>query len=320
VTRILAYRFSAFGDVAMTVPVLREFLAQNPEVEIILVSRQNFSALFEDIPNLRFKGINFDDFKGFFGLQKLGKMLLEDLKPDFIADLHDVIRTKTLNLFFLQKGFKVYKINKGKAEKEELTDIWNIEKQALKPTVERYADVFREMKFKLELSNQLQPKSGKSGIGIAPFAQHKGKMMPLEKTFELVKILAQKHQIFFFGGGAQEVEILNSWQEKIPNTENLAGKLTLKQELEKISDLEIMISMDSANMHLASLVGTRCISVWGSTHFYAGFLGYGQSVKDVVHVKDLTCRPCSVFGDKECYRGDWACLHELNIQQIIDLI
>ena len=319
-TRILAYRFSAFGDVAMTVPVLREFLAQNTDVEIIMVSRQNFSALFEDIPNLRFKGIKFDEFKGFFGLQKLGKLLLEEFKPDYIADLHDVIRTKTLNLFFLQKGFKVFKINKGKAEKEELTDIWNIEKQPLKPTVERYADVFREMNFKLELSNQLQPKAGKSGIGVAPFAQHKGKMMPLEKTIELVKILAQKHKIFFFGGGAPEVEILNSWQVKIPNTENLAGKLTLKQELEKISDLEIMISMDSANMHLASLVGTRCISVWGSTHFYAGFLGYGQSVKDVVHVKDLTCRPCSVFGDKECYRGDWACLHELNIQQIIDLI
>lgn len=304
----------------MTVPVLREFLAQNPEVEIVMVSRQNFSALFDDIPNLQFKGINLEDFKGFFGLQKLGKLLLEEFKPNFIADLHDVIRTKTLNLFFLQKGFKVYKINKGKAEKEELTDIWNIEKQPLKPTVERYADVFREMKFKLELLNQLYPKSVKSGIGVAPFAQHKGKMMPLEKTFELVKILAKKHQIFFFGGGAQEVEILNSWQQKIPNTENLAGKLTLKQELEKISGLEAMISMDSANMHLASLVGTRCISVWGSTHFYAGFLGYGQSVNDVVHVKDLTCRPCSVFGDKECYRGDYACLHELNIQQIINLI
>ena len=81
-----------------------------------------------------------------------------------------------------------------------------------------------------------------------------------------------------------------------------------------------MISMDSANMHLASLVGTRCVSVWGSTHHFAGFLGYGQSVDDVVEVKDLTCRPCSVFGDKPCYRGDWACLQELDIQKINDKI
>ena len=100
----------------------------------------------------------------------------------------------------------------------------------------------------------------------------------------------------------------------------MAGKLSLKEELLKIAGLEIMISMDSANMHLASLVGTRCISVWGATHPYAGFLGYGQHEDDVIQVKDLTCRPCSVFGDKKCYRGDWACLHEINIQQIMDKI
>ena len=177
------------------------------------------------------------------------------------------------------------------------------------------------MGFNVELSNQLRPKDiEKSGIGIAPFAQHKGKMLPLEKTFEVAKILSSKHKIYFFGGGKNEVEILSNWQKEIPNSENLAGKLSLKQELEKIAELELMISMDSANMHLASLMGTRCVSIWGSTHPFAGFLGYGQSENDVVQIKDLTCRPCSVFGDKECYRGDWACLEEINIQQIINKI
>lgn len=319
--RILAYRFSAFGDVAMTVPVITEFLQQNPEVEIVMASRENFNDLYDGIPNLIFKGINFDEYKGIFGLRKLGKFLLEEAQPDYIADLHDVIRTKTLNLFFLKKGFKVYKINKGKEEKELLTDVWNLDKKKLTPTIERYADVFRAMNFKLELSHQYpQNTLVKNGIGIAPFAQHQGKMLPLEKTLEVVKVLAANHKIYFFGGGKSEVELLNSWKEQVPNTENLAGTLTLKEELKKIAELEVMISMDSANMHLASLVGTRCISVWGSTHPYAGFLGYGQSENDIVQVKDLTCRPCSVFGDKECYRGDWACLEEIDIQKIINLI
>ncbi len=321
-TRILAYRFSAFGDVAMTVPVFREFLQQNPNVEIVMVSRNNFKDLFEGIPNLIFKGINVDDFKGIFGLRKLGKLLLKEIQPDYIADLHDVIRTKTLDLFFRKSGFKVFKINKGKEEKEVLTVIWNLNKTQLKPTSERYADVFRAMNFPLKLSHQYIPNPliKKEGIGIAPFAQHKGKMLPLEKTFEVVKILARTHKIYFFGGGKDEVQTLNNWQQQIPNTENLAGKLTLKEELQKISELQTMISMDSANMHLASLVGTRCISIWGNTHPYAGFLGYGQSELNIVQVKDLTCRPCSVFGDKECYRGDWACLEEINIQKIIDLV
>lgn len=320
-TRILAYRFSAFGDVAMTAPVFREFLEQNPEVEIIMVSRSNFENLFADIPNVIFKGINLDDYKGFFGLNRLANELIKEFRPDLIANLHDVIRTKILDKIYRRKGFKVFKINKGKEEKEHLTDIWNLNKVQLKKTTERYADVFREMGFNVVLSHRLRPTStSKSGIGFAPFAQHKGKMLPLEKSYELVRILAQKHKIYFFGGGKQETETLERWEREIPNTESLSGKLSLKEELNKISELELMISMDSANMHLASLMGTRCISIWGSTHPYAGFLGFGQSEEDVVQVKDLTCRPCSVFGDKECYRGDWACLEELNLQKIIQKI
>ncbi|SHF07954.1 glycosyltransferase family 9 protein [Chryseobacterium takakiae] len=320
-TRILAYRFSAFGDVAMTVPVFREFLEQNPDVEIIMVSRSNFEALFADIPNVIFKGVNLDDYKGFFGLNRLANELIKEFHPNLIANLHDVIRTKILDKIYSTKGFKVFKINKGKEEKEHLTDIWNLNKIQLKRTVERYADVFREMGFQVTLSHELRPaKFNKAGIGFAPFAQHKGKMLPLEKSYELAKILSLKNTVYFFGGGKAEAEILEKWEKEIPNTRNLAGKLNLTEELDTIAKLELMISMDSANMHLASLVGTRCVSVWGQTHPYAGFLGFGQSEEDVVQVKDLTCRPCSVFGDKECFRGDWACLEELNIQKIVEKI
>ncbi|KQT24815.1 glycosyl transferase [Chryseobacterium sp. Leaf405] len=305
----------------MTAPVFREFLEQNPDVEIVMVSRSNFEALFADIPNVIFKGINLDDYKGIFGLRRLANELIKEFKPDLVANLHDVIRTKILDRIYRRRGLKVFKINKGKEEKEHLTDVWNLNKVQLKKTVERYADVFREMGFPVKLSHQLRPKSiDKSGIGFAPFAQHQGKMLPLEKSYELVRILAKKYTIYFFGGGKSETETLEKWEMEIPNTFSLSGKLSLSQELDKISELELMISMDSANMHLASLVGTRCISVWGSTHPYAGFLGFGQSEDDVVQVKDLTCRPCSVFGDKECYRGDWACLEELDIQKIIDKV
>lgn len=305
----------------MTAPVFREFLEQNPEVEIIMVSRKNFESLFADIPNLIFKGVNLDDYKGIFGLRRLANELVREFKPDIIANLHDVIRTKILDKIYRRKGLKVFKIDKGKEEKEQLTDIWNLNKVQLKKTVERYADVFREMGFKVQLSHQLRPAPGeKSGIGFAPFAQHRGKMLPLEKSYELARILAQKHPVYFFGGGKDETETLEKWQQEIPNTFSLAGKLSLTEELKKISQLELMISMDSANMHLASLMGTRCISIWGQTHPYAGFLGFGQSEDDVVQIKDLTCRPCSVFGDKECYRGDWACLEELSVQKIVEKI
>lgn len=317
--RVLAYRFSAFGDVAMLVPVFKEILDQNTDVEITMVSRKNFEDLFSGIDRLHFKGIDLDAYKGITGLYSLSNQLQREVQFDVVADMHDVLRTNTLNRFFRWKGFRVYQIDKGKKEKKNLTDVWNVDKKPLKRTIERYADVFRQIGLNVKLKNTLNPASTqKSGIGFAPFAQHQGKVLPQEKAFELAKILAKSNHLYFFGGGSAEVEILNSWQECIPNTTSLAGKLSLKDELLKIGSLELMISMDSANMHLASLMGTRCISVWGQTHPYTGFLGYGQSENDVVQIDDLTCRPCSVFGDKECFRGDWACLNELSVQHILD--
>lgn len=302
----------------MLVAVLREFIQQNADVKIVMVSRKPFAALFEGIPRLVFHGIEVEKYKGYLGLRKLAAELAGSYSPDYIADLHEVIRTRILNRVFRNRGFQIFQIDKGKAEKEHLTDIWNLEKHQLKRTVERYADVFRNMGFPLDLTYRLPENSiQREGVGFAPFAQHGGKMLPLDKSFEIARQLCGSAKLYLFGGGEQESGILQEWQQQLPNSESVAGKYTLQEELDLIARLRLMISMDSANMHLASLVGTRCISVWGSTHHFAGFLGYGQSEQDIVHVKDLTCRPCSVFGDKECYRGDYACLHEIDIQQII---
>ena len=315
--KILAYRFSAFGDVAMIVPVLKEFLAQNPDTEIVFVSRKNFADLFDGVERLTFRGVNLDDYKGFFGLRKLALELKKEFQPDFVADLHNVLRTKILSFFFK----KTATLDKGRTEKKLLTRKENKVKKPLKPTSERYADVFRKLGFTLKLSHQFPKNSQqKSGIGFAPFAQHAGKMLPIQKSLDLVKMLSKNHPIYLFGGGKKEVEVLSKWEQEVENVTSLAGKLSLKEELQKISELELMISMDSANMHLASLVGTRVVSVWGATHYFAGFLGYGQSENDIVEITDLACRPCSVFGNKPCFRGDYACLNQIEILEILKKI
>jgi ADP-heptose:LPS heptosyltransferase len=77
--------------------------------------------------------------------------------------------------------------------------------------------------------------------------------------------------------------------------------------------------MDSGNMHLASLYGVPVVSIWGATHPFAGFYGFGQDHSNAVQA-DLYCRPCSVFGNKPCYRGDWACMHMIEPRQVIDKV
>jgi|SRR5690625_4086788 len=294
--RILVLRFSAFGDVAMTIPVIREFVQQNPKVEIIYVSREKFKDLFDDIPNFTFYPADLDGkHKGILGLYRLSKEL-KSLGITEVADLHNVLRTKIIRKFLSHP--KTAMLDKARNERKALVRKENKVRKQLKPMVERYADVFRELGFKFELKHQLPESSivKENAIGIAPFAMYEGKMYALDKMLTVALNIAEKGVKVYLFGGKKESEILESWEKLNPNIQSIAGKYDLKTELEIIRKIKLMVSMDSANMHLASLVGTRVISIWGNTHPFMGFLGYGQSWDDVIQDESMEFRPTSVFG------------------------
>lgn len=293
---ILTTRFSSLGDVAMTVPVIREFLHQNPETQILFLSREKFKPLFEGIPNLEFYPADLDGkHKGFFGLTKLAKEL-NQFEIDAFADLHNVLRTQILRK--LVSTHKSASLNKGRKERKTLIRKENKIKKPIKPMPERYADVFRDLGFELNLSNRLPENSTEkeNAIGIAPFAMYEGKMYPIEKMRTVALKIAENGTKVYLFGGRNEADELEPWEKLNPNIQSVAGKFGLKEELELIKKLKLMVSMDSANMHLASLMGTRVISIWGNTHPFMGFLGYGQSMDDVIQDETLTQRPTSVFG------------------------
>ena len=94
---------------------------------------------------------------------------------------------------------------------------------------------------------------------------------------------------------------------------------SLYRELVLMSHLDVMVSMDNAYMHLASLTATRVVSVWGATHPFAGFTGWRQAVSDAVQAA-LPCRPCSISGSKPCLRGDYACLNSISPEEIVEKV
>lgn len=297
--KLLALRFSALGDVTMIAPVLEEFMDQNPDVEVYVASRPFMGTIFKSNPRIKFIPIDLNNnYKGFFGLIKL----FNELKVhnfDYVADMHNVIRTKVVTALFGLTGTKTATLDKGRAEKKALVSQENRGFQQLKLTTERYADVLRSLGFSLKLSHQISSEIIKeeNAIGIAPFAAFTSKMYPLEKMKIVATKLAEDgYKIYLFGGGKKEVDELKTWESFNPNIKSLAGVLKFEEELEAIAKLQVMVSMDSANMHLASLKGTRTISIWGGTHPYAGFLGYGQSNDDVIQDDSLECRPTSIFG------------------------
>lgn len=309
--RIIVTRFSAMGDVAMVASVLKEFQSQHPDTEIILVSRKLFAGFFEGIPRLTFHEIQPNGrHKGILGLFKL-YCELKTHRAHQVADLHHNIRTQVLNRLFKWSGYAVKSLDKGREEKRAL--IRHEPFVPLKPTTERYADVFRALGFSLTLTHRLSKEKRpipqaliplfedhSKKVGIAPFAQHPYKVWPLQKMEQVLAYLSEnKHTVFIFGGGKPEQEIAEAWSKHYPGVSSTIGQYSIAQELDIIANVDLMLSMDSSGMHMASLVGTRCLSIWGATHPYAGFLGYGQSLDDCIQVEHPN-RPSSIYGNKAC--------------------
>ena len=317
--RLLVIRFSAMGDVAMCVPVVREFLEQNPDTEIIFLSRPFFKPMFDDINGLSFFPVDLKiNYKGIIGLYKLSKEL-KKTGFDEIADLHNVIRTKIIRLFLFSKKSAV--LNKSRKERKQLVRQKNKIRKQLKPMTERYTDVFRKLGYEVKLSNQLVNHQVKeNAIGIAPFAMYSGKTFPLSKMKAVALKIAENGTKVYLFGSKQEAEKLENWENLNPNIISVAGKYDLKKEFEIISGLKAMVSMDSANMHLASLVGTPVISIWGTTHPFMGFLGYGQNYEDVIQDEKLIQRPTSVYGKESKSAVSYDYFESISPEMIVEKI
>lgn len=336
--RLLVIRLSALGDVAMTVPVLTTLARQYPEIDITVLSRPSMQPLFAEMPcNVHFRGVDVSRYKGIGGLFRLFRELTKKEHYDVVADLHNVLRSKILRMFFMLAGAKVAHIDKGRKEKKALVRPRHKIMKQLPSSFTRYEDVFKELGYPIKTTFHsifgkdkgdialFQQITGipdnKHWIGIAPFAAHKGKTLPQEITKALIQELSAHtdRRIFLFGGGKTEKELLEEWAAMGSNILSLAGKLKLNEELALMSHLKVMICMDSGNMHLASLTGTPVISIWGATHPFAGFMGWNQSMDNAIQI-DLPCRPCSIFGNRPCLRKDYACLNGITSEKIIQHI
>lgn len=314
---ILIIRLSAMGDVAMTVPVLRALIQQHPEVKLTVVSRPFFKPFFYGISNVHFFAVDLQKrHKGFFGLLQLFSDL-KKLDIDAVADLHNVLRSKVIRSLFALSGKKVAFTDKGRAEKKSLTSLTNKVFKPVKPMVERHVETFKKLGFSIDLTNPQFPQKAvlsdeilkitgtknENWVGIAPFAQYEGKVYPLDLMQKVIDELSTNTsiKIFLFGGGKEEIQQLNQLQNNHLNVVVIAGKIKFKQELDLISNLDVMLSMDSGNSHIAAMLGVKVITLWGATHPFAGFLPFNQPMENCITAdrEKFPLLPTSIYGNKK---------------------
>lgn len=313
-SHILVIRLSAMGDVAMTVPVLKKITEEYPELKITFLTRAFLAPLFKDLHNVSvFEADIHGRHKGIAGLKRLSREV-QDLGIDAVADLHNVLRSNILKVFFQIQGIPVKQIDKGRKEKRELTRKDHKKFIRLKTTHQRYADVFAELGYPVDLNagdflhkrklsetvKALVGQEPKKWLGLAPFAQHEGKMYPQDLMKMVIRELQNEPnlKIFLFGGGVKEIGILKSWEQEFSNVVSVAGKISFEEELGLISNLDAMLSMDSGNGHLAANFGIPVITLWGLTHPYTGFVPFKQPEENSL-LPDLHLYPAiptSVYG------------------------
>jgi ADP-heptose:LPS heptosyltransferase len=325
------------GDVAMISPIVRALSEQHHSIQITVISRPFFEPFFNQIPNVTFFAIDVKKrHKGFFGLIRLF-FDLKKLNIDAFADLHNVLRSKIIRTLFALSGKKVAFTDKGRKEKKALTRAKNKIFEPVKTMFDRHIQTFEQLGFSVNLNQPEFPnlalsekthtisgeKNNQKWIGIAPFAQYQSKVYPIDLMQQVIAILAKNsnYQIFLFGGGKHETEILNSFSTNKKNCIVVAGKLDLLHELQLISQLDVMVSMDSGNGHIAAMLGKKVITLWGATHPFAGFAPFNQPMELSLTAdrQKYPLLPTSVYGNK-IVEGYQDVMRSISVESVVNKI
>jgi ADP-heptose:LPS heptosyltransferase len=335
--KLLVIRFSAMGDVVLLVPALKSLLHAYRDISVTVVTRPRFAPFFAGIPRLEVVGADVDvTYRGLRGMYGLARMLIKRGPFEVAFDLHDHLRTMILRTILRLSGLRVIVFKKGRHEKKELVRPRNKVVRQLPHTVDRYREAFTRYGLRFEMlpgpflvpdettvadtrqwliGNGLTPGLQK-WIGIAPFANHRTKIWPGDYVNRLIDLIQKRTDchFFLFGGGREEIEFFEKVRDAFPaKCTIVAGVLEIRQEIALMTLLDLMVCVDSSNMHLAALAGTPLLSLWGGTHPNTGFGPYLYDDSAILQIgrDELPCRPCSVYGRETCLRGDFACLYRL---------
>lgn len=314
---IVIFRLSAMGDVAMTVPVIRALVEQHPNLRVTVVSRPFFKPFFKGIDRVDFFPVDVKKkHKGFLGLIRLYQDI-KKLNPDYFADFHNVLRAQIVRRLFCFSGVPTASLDKGRDEKKALIRTENKVFKPVQSMFENHVQTLSKLGFTVAikqpsfpaippLANELseyKKEEDKTWIGIAPFAQYDSKVYPLDLMQKVVDELAEdeNHLIFLFGGGEKEIALLNQLKRDNYNVIVMAGKVKLEVEMNLIQHLDVMLSMDSGNAHIAAMLGVKVVTLWGATHPFAGFAPFNQPMDYCLTAdrEKYPLLPTSVYGNKK---------------------
>jgi len=157
-------------------------------------------------------------------------------------------------------------------------------------------------------------------VGIAPGSIWATKRWFSERFAEVADLLIKKVgvKVILLGSNDDKklcIEIANLMETK---PVILAGKTSILQSAAILSQCKVILSNDSAPVHIASAMKKPVVAIFGSTIPEFGFAPYGEG--HIIIEKKIECRPCGIHGKKRCPEKHFKCMTEISAQEVFEAL
>ena len=329
--KILVIRFSSLGDIVLLTALLEALRGAMSGAEIHLLTKKRYTELFTGddridrvIPLLT---------AGFGELMRLRSVLSRE-RYDLIIDAHNVIRSNLLYCT-IHAGLKL-QLPKDQLKKLLLIrSKLNLYKQIV-PHSKRYLGmlqligldavyartVIRPPGQSLEKARRILCDGGFENdtiVALAPGARWDTKRWPPEHFHRVAEELeTEGHRIVLIGGPG-DVDICSGLAgQTSPRRLDLSGRLSITESAAMLSLCSLLVTNDSAPLHMAEAVGTPVVALFGPTVREFGY--YPQLPSSAAIDMEMSCRPCSRNGARPCPIGTKACLVSIEPERVIQAV
>ena len=192
--------------------------------------------------------------------------------------------------------------------------------------VEKYSDFINDSLSinlaakKLQIYGYSTSKDKRKILGINPGASYgSAKRWYPEEFAKVASELSDRYDIVIFGGPNEKDIALDIEkaliENSITNYQNLAGKTTISELINRISSLNLFVTGDSGPMHVAAAFQVPTVAIFGPTKDKE--TSQWMNTKSVIVKKELECQPCM---KRACPLKHHNCMKFIEADDVLDSI
>lgn len=320
--KILIIHTAFIGDIVLSTPLIKRIKELYPSSKITYVTTPVGASILRNNPNLS-EIIEYDKrgiHSGIRGILALGKRLRYE-NFNLVLTPHRYLRSSVLS--WLTRSIKrvgyenssgsflftdKIEYDKSKHEVEKLLSFMG--HIPPEPRKNYKIEIFTTQKEKDKIDKIWQKYNldNKKIVIIAPGSRWFTKRWPLEYFNVIInRLILDDYKIILIGGEEEKKFHI----EKLSNTIDLRGKTNLLELAEVIKRADIILTNDSAPIHIASAFeNVHILAIFGPTVKEFGFFPWGLN-SEVLEDNQLKCRPCKIHGGNRCHKGNFECMLDI---------